>query len=250
MSGYDVVGDVHGCIDELRELLWALGYRVRGTRVSPPEGRRLVFVGDLVDRGPGVAEVLELVMRGVEAGYAQSVMGNHDRRLAWALTGQPVKVSGSLVTSLTQLSRQSERFRQQAGEFLSALPPRLSLAGGELLVVHAGDLPYAPEPERAEYNIAGRKTGRRDTLGLEERHDWVTPYRERALVVYGHTPTLQAQAQGRTLNLDTGCVYGGHLTALRFPEGELHSVPARRAYATGKRWRVLKRGQARARDGA
>lgn len=236
---YDIVGDVHGCADELRDLLGVLGYRLRKSDLTPPAGRQLIFVGDLVNRGPDTAGVLELVMRAADAGHARAVMGNHDRKLLRALGGQRVNASGPLAPSLQQLARRSRSFTAQVEDFLAELPPRLVLDGGRLLVVHAGDLPYAPDAERREYNVTGRKTGRRDALGLEERHDWVTPYRERALVVYGHTPVLEPQQRGRTLNLDTGCVYGGQLSALRYPELELLSVAARRAYATGKRWRVL-----------
>jgi len=235
----DVVGDVHGCSDELLALLAELGYRVRRGRLSGQEGRQLVFVGDLVDRGPGVAEVLELVLGAVEAGRAQSVLGNHDERLALALRGSPVKSSRSLVTSLTQLSRRPPAFRGQVAQFLLSLPLRLTFDEGRLLVVHAGDQPQAPPAERAAFNVSGGSTGRRDEHGIRERVDWVTPYRGGALVVYGHTPVLRPELRRRTLNIDTGCVYGGRLTALRYPERELVSVPARRAYASGARWRAL-----------
>lgn len=237
--GVDVVGDVHGCYDELLRLLGELGYRLRRGRLDGQAGRQLVFVGDLVDRGPGVAEVLELVMGAAESGVARSVLGNHDERLALALTGRPAKSSRSMLTSLTQLSRRPMAFRAQVAHFLLGLPPRLAFDHGRLLVVHAGDQPQAPPAERAAFNVSGGSTGRRDAYGVKERVDWVTPYGGEALVIYGHTPVLWPDQRRHTINIDTGCVYGGHLTALRYPEGELVSVPARRAYASGARWRAL-----------
>lgn len=235
----DVVGDVHGCYEELLALLDKLGYRVRRGRLDGQEERQLVFLGDLVDRGPGVAEVLELVMGAVRSGVARSVLGNHDERLAFALADRPVESSKSLVTSLTQLERRSKTFREQVAQFLLRLPPRLTFDEERLLVVHAGDQPQASPAERAAFNVSGGSTGRRDEHGVRERVDWVTAYQGGALVVYGHTPVLRPEQRGQTINIDTGCVYGGRLTAFRYPERELVSVPARQAYASGARWRAL-----------
>ena len=126
---YDIIGDVHGCFDELVDLLRRLGHRVDGKRLEVRPGRQVVFVGDLVDRGPKVAEVLELVMDAAGRGAALVVRGNHDDRLALYLRGWPIRSAGSIDSSLRQLSHRSVEFQQQVMDFLGSLPPRLLLAG-------------------------------------------------------------------------------------------------------------------------
>lgn len=236
---YDIIGDVHGCFDELVDLLRRLGHRVDGKRLEVRPGRQVVFVGDLVDRGPKVAEVLELVMDAAGRGAALVVRGNHDDRLALYLRGWPIRSAGSIDSSLRQLSHRSVEFQQQVMDFLGSLPPRLLLAGGELLVTHAGDVLTDDEALRAEFNVNSAKTGVVDRYGVKELVDWVADYAGEHFVVYGHETVLEPLRRARTLNLDTGCVYGGRLTALRFPEMELVSVPAHQAYATAKRWEAL-----------
>src|SRR5262249_55473651 len=127
---FDLIGDVHGCFDELHTLLTRLGYAIseqadvtRGPAytVRPPVGRKAVFVGDLVDRGPKVAEVLGLVMDMVEAGAALCVPGNHDDKLVRKYKGRDVQVTHGLAESLAQLDRQPEAFRERVLRFLDGL---------------------------------------------------------------------------------------------------------------------------------
>lgn len=236
---YDIIGDVHGCFDELVELLRLLGHSVSGKVLTTRSGRQVVFVGDLVDRGPKIAEVLELVMDAVNRDQALVVRGNHDDRLALYLRGWPIRSAGSIESSVEQLAHRSVEFTHQVMDFLGSLPPRLWLAGGELLVTHAGDILVDDEETRTEFNINSAKTGVIDDYGAKELVDWVSDYAGEHFVVYGHETVLEPLHRARTLNLDTGCVYGGRLTALRFPEMELRSVPAHRAYATSNRWQSL-----------
>ncbi|WP_412028399.1 metallophosphoesterase [Deinococcus yunweiensis] len=236
--GYDIVGDVHGCLDELLTLLDRLGYGWDGAVLTPPAGRQVVFVGDLVDRGPEVVGVVRLVMGGVQSGAALSVRGNHDERLARALAGEAVKGSASLDVSLAQLARVSARRRDDLRRFLAALPARLELDGGRLLVVHAGEQAGDPAT-REHFNVWGSGSKRVGQDGVKERVAWVGGYTGSALVAYGHTPVLAPEWHGHTVNLDTGAVFGGHLTALRYPERQTVSVPARRAYASTAHWRAL-----------
>lgn len=242
---YDIIGDVHGCFDELVELLRRLGHRVQGKRLEVQPGRRVVFVGDLVDRGPKVTEVLELVMDAAGRGDALVVRGNHDDRLALYLRGWPIRSAGSIESSLRQLSHRSLEFQQQVMDFLGSLPPRLLLAHGELLVTHAGDILTDDEAARAEFNVNSAKTGVVDEYGVKELVDWVAEYAGAHFVVYGHETVLEPLHRARTLNLDTGCVYGGRLTALRYPEMEVVSVAAHGSYATAKRWEALQGGRPR-----
>jgi len=239
---FDIVGDVHGCLDELLELLGALGYEVTrveredgpGFDVRPPEGRTLVFVGDLVDRGPDTPGVLRLAMDMVEGGRAICVPGNHDMKLQRALQGRKVTVAHGLAESLEQLGAETDAFRERVQAFLDGLVSHYVLDGGRLVVAHAGlkeRLQGRASRRVRSFALYGETTGETDEFGLPVRHDWAVEYRGDATVVYGHTPVPEALWLNQTINIDTGCVFGGRLTALRYPERELVSVPARKTWA-------------------
>jgi hypothetical protein len=225
-----VVGDVHGCHVELVHLLRELGYSPEGVH---PEGRKVAFLGDLVDRGPDTPGVLRLVMAMVAAGTAISVRGNHEEKLVRALKGHDVHVGHGLEHSLDQLARETPRFRAEVLEFCDSLVPHYVLDGGKLVIAHAG-LPeryHGIESARTRaLALWGIHTGKYDARGFPVRHPWARDYRGAAMVLYGHTPIEEPEWVNGTLCLDTGCVFGGSLTALRYPERELVSVPARRAW--------------------
>ena len=232
---FDIVGDVHGCHAELVALLRELGWAVNedGTDAEHPEGRMAVFVGDLVDRGPATPAVLRLVMNLVEAGRAMCIPGNHENKLGRALAGRNVKVSHGLAESLDQLAAEPEEFRTEVAQWIDGLVSHAVLDGGALVVAHAG----LPEPMHGRssgavraFSLYGDTTGETDELGLPVRYPWANDYRGRAAVVYGHTPVPQPGWVNGTICIDTGCVFGGRLTALRWPERELVSVPAERMY--------------------
>jgi len=232
---FDIVGDVHGCGDELDALLDALGYAPGADGVRRhPGGRRAVFVGDLVDRGPRVAHVLKTAMAMVEAGAALAVPGNHDVKLVRALRGRNVQVRHGLETSLEDLSGETPEFRARVADFLDGLVSHYVFDDGRLVVAHAG-LKEAYQGRSSgrvrEFALYGDTTGEADELGLPVRRDWAAEYRGRAAVVYGHTPVARPTWVNNTVNIDTGCVFGGALTALRWPERELVQVPAARACA-------------------
>lgn len=235
---FDFIGDVHGCLPELRELLTRLGYRLEGETVAPPPGRTAVFLGDLVDRGPDSAGTLRLVMNMVRAGAALCVPGNHDEKLGRALSGRAVRTLHGLEATLAQLAAAGPGFRAEVRAFLDGPVSHLVLDGGRVVAAHAG------LPERYHGRVSGRVRafalygdvdGRRDELGLPVRGDWAQAYRGTATVVYGHTPVLRPRWVHRTLNIDTGCAFGGALTALRYPELDLVGVPARAQYAVPAR---------------
>ena len=231
---FDIVGDVHGCFDELVALLRKLGYEVEGTRVSHPQGRKVVFLGDLVDRGPEIAQVLELAIRMVEEGRALCVPGNHEVKLVRALQGKKVQRTHGLEETLGQLEKAPEELRKRVKEFADALISHYVLDGGRLVVAHAGmkeEMAGRASGAVRQFAIYGETTGETDEFGLPVRWDWATDYRGEAMVIYGHTPVPQAEWLNSTINIDTGCVFGGALTALRYPEKELVSVPAAREYA-------------------
>ncbi|MFB8239994.1 polynucleotide kinase-phosphatase [Kitasatospora purpeofusca] len=236
---FDLVGDVHGCRSELETLLGRLGYRLvrdaagRPVDAVPPAGRTAVFVGDLVDRGPDTPGVLRLVMGMVAAGHALCVSGNHELKVARALDGDRVTLSYGLRESMEQLGAEPAEFRAEVREFVRGLADHYLLDGGALVVCHAG------LPERYHGRSSGRvrshalyggTTGETDDYGLPVRQAWAEEYRGRPLVVYGHTPLPVASFLHNTVCLDTGCVFGGALTALRYPERELVRVEAERRW--------------------
>lgn len=228
---FDIIGDVHGCWAELQDLLQALGWQLDPLR--HPEDRKLVFVGDLVDRGPQPAEVLRFVMSAVQADKAICVPGNHDIRLARALRGDKVSPSHGLKETLEQLSGESDDFRSEVAEFLRGLVSHAMLDDGKLCVAHAGlveEMQGRGSPAVREFCLYGETTGEIDEFGLPVRYQWANDYRGKAMVVYGHTPVPEPVWINHTIDIDTGCVFGGKLTALRYPERDLVSVPARATY--------------------
>lgn len=226
---FDIVGDIHGCASELETLLGKLGY-VDGTH---PEGRTAVFVGDLVDRGPDTPGVLRRVMSMVGSGDALCVPGNHENKLGRYLKGRKVQHTHGLAETIEQLDAQSDAFRSSVREFVDGLVSHYVLDGGRLVVCHAG------LPEKYHGRTSGRvrshalygdTTGETDEFGLPVRYPWAEDYRGRAAVVYGHTPVPTATWLNNTICLDTGAVFGGKLTALRWPERELVDVPAEQVW--------------------
>lgn len=240
---FDIIGDIHGCFEELVELLAGLGYTIerssngdgdRNITAKPPAGRKAVFLGDLVDRGPNIPDVLRLVMSMVGEGTALCVPGNHDIKLMRKLRGKDVQITHGLADSLSQLAKESPEFVKQVGNFLDELVSHYLLDDGKLVVAHAGmkeQMQGRGSGKVRDFALYGETTGETDEFGLPVRYNWAAEYRGRASVVYGHTPVPQAEWLNRTINIDTGCVFGGSLTALRYPEKELVSVRARATYA-------------------
>ncbi|MGB3799238.1 MAG: polynucleotide kinase-phosphatase, partial [Lewinella sp.] len=239
---FDIIGDIHGCYDETVELLEQLGYTIRrvpdrkehfGLEVSHPQGRQAIFLGDLVDRGPNSPDVLRLVMSMVKDGVAWCVPGNHDLKLQRKLSGKKVTVNHGLAETLEQLDGESSRFRDDVRDFLYGLISHYVFDDGKLVVAHAGlreEMQGRGSGAVRAFCIYGETTGEIDEFGLPVRHDWAAEYRGKAKVVYGHTPVPEAEWLNRTIDIDTGCVFGGKLTALRYPEEELVSVPAKKVY--------------------
>ncbi len=231
---FDIIGDVHGCYDELALLMAELGYQIEGGTVTPPEGRKAIFLGDLVDRGPKIPQVLKLVMGMVAAGTAICIPGNHDVKLKRALDGKNVRITHGLGDSLAQLEAEPPEFREQVRQFIDGLVSHYVLDDGHLVVAHAGmreDMAGRASGKVREFALYGETTGETDEFGLPVRYNWAADYRGQAMVVYGHTPVPEPEWLNKTINIDTGCVFGGALTVLRYPEAELVSVDALHTYA-------------------
>ncbi|MEN1704628.1 MAG: polynucleotide kinase-phosphatase [Planctomycetota bacterium] len=246
---FDIIGDVHGCFDELTELLESLGYRI-GRTAGAPEGdwsvtppavseagepeRKLLFLGDLVDRGPKSPAVLRLVKRVVAEGKGYCVPGNHDVKLMRKLNGKNVQLTHGLAETMEQLDGESPEFLEEVRKFIDSLVSHYVLDDGKLVIAHAGlkeDMQGRGSGKVREFCLYGETTGETDEFGLPVRYNWAAEYRGRAMVVYGHTPVPDADWLNGTICIDTGCVFGGKLTALRYPERDLVSVDAKAVYA-------------------
>jgi protein phosphatase len=249
---FDFIGDVHGCAGELEALLEMLGYVKRPApplawqtypwRYAHPAGRKALFVGDLVDRGPRILDTLQLAFNMVTAGNALTVPGNHDDKLMRWLKGRPVKVAHGLdntVAEIEALPREIQpEFRRRILEFFEVLPSHYVLAGDKLALAHAGikaRMLGRTAGRVRDFTLYGETSGETDEFGLPVRYNWAAEYQGDTMIVYGHTPVIDAEWENKTINIDTGCVFGGKLTALRYPEMELVAVPARRTYSPPKR---------------
>ncbi len=230
---FDIIGDVHGCRYELDALLTRLGWQVRDDGATHPDGRTAVFLGDLVDRGPDTPGVLRLVMGMVAAGTALCVSGNHEAKLLRKLRGRQVRMAHGIVETLDQLAEHPPSFVDSVTTFLDGLISHYVLDGGRLVVAHAGlkEAYHGRASGRVRaFALYGDTTGETDEYGLPVRYPWANDYRGSATVVYGHTPVPDPEWVNNTICIDTGAVFGGTLTALRYPERELVSVPARETY--------------------
>lgn len=234
---FDIIGDVHGCYDELEVLLQQLGYTItshpNGTTAAHPQNRKAIFVGDLVDRGPRTPDVLKLVINMVQDGTAMCVAGNHDVKLMRKLKGRDVRITHGLAESLQQLEPHPDEFKTAIVKFIDGLIGHYVLDEGNLVVAHAG-LKEAYQGRSSsrvrDFGLYGETTGETDEYGLPIRYNWAQDYRGKAMVVYGHTPVPEPEWLNKTVCVDTGCVFGGKLTALRYPEREFVSVDAAQTY--------------------
>ncbi|WP_431711554.1 polynucleotide kinase-phosphatase [Glutamicibacter uratoxydans] len=232
---FDVIGDVHGCLTELVQLLQLLDYTLthddsgKPVDAHHPEGRRVIFVGDLIDRGPDSAGVLRLAMGMVNSGNALAVPGNHEHKLVRALRGQKVTLKHGLEQTLQELEAAGPEFTAQVKKFCDSLVSHLVLDDGKLVIAHAGLIEKyhgrASGRVRA-FALYGQVTGETDEYGLPVRYPWAKDYRGEAAVLYGHTPVTEVAWINNTACLDTGCVFGGQLSAMRYPEREVVAVDA------------------------
>lgn len=230
---FDIIGDIHGCYDELTALLEKLGYRENNGTISHPDGRKIAFLGDLCDRGPKNIGVLKLVMDMVKSGNAIAVPGNHDVKMLKYLLGKNVQMTHGLDKTVAELEAESEDFRSEVKEFLDSLVSHYVLDDGRLVISHAGiKQEYIGRGSMRVRNFClyGETTGETDEYGLPVRLDWAADYRGKATIVYGHIPQNEVQAVNGTYCIDTGCVFGGRLTAFRYPERECVSVKAFEQY--------------------
>jgi len=238
----DIIGDIHGCFLEFTELTKKLGYDW-GTGIPlHPENRLLGFVGDLTDRGPLSLKVIDIVWRLViEQKKAFYTPGNHCNKLYRYFLGNKVQVTHGLETTVAEYQslykKDQPSIRKKFIELYEKAPLYLVLDGRKLVIAHAGikkTLIGRKDSEVKKFVLYGDITGEKHQDGSPVRLDWAKDYDGDACIVYGHTPVKEPRVINHTYNIDTGCVFGGRLTALRYPGMEIVSVPSTMPYVEAK----------------
>ena len=230
---FDIIGDIHGCCDELELLLDKLGYIKTNGVYSHPDGRKAAFLGDFCDRGNRNADVLRLVMDMVKSDNAIAVPGNHDVKLLKYLRGKNIAMTHGIDKTIAEIEAQGDLFKSEAAEFIDSLISHYVLDDGRLVISHAGlkqEYIGRGSARVREFCLYGETTGETDSFGLPVRLDWASDYRGRATIVYGHIAAKDVKSQNSTYCIDTGCVFGGKLTAYRYPEREIVDVDALQQY--------------------
>lgn len=232
---FDLIGDVHGCLTELERLLERLEYEFEDDVWCHPEGRTAIFLGDVVDRGPQVPEVIVEVSEMVRQGSGLYVPGNHDERFAAFLAGEDLQLAYGLEQTVDQLADLDGSARADAlerfWEMYNQAPPYLWLDDGRLVAVHGGleePMIGSFDAQIWQFCLMG-KIAMEASFGIR-RVEWAGDYGGEALVAYGHTPCARAAFLNNTINLDQGCVFGGALSALCYPERSVVTLRAARPY--------------------
>ncbi|WP_318615919.1 bis(5'-nucleosyl)-tetraphosphatase PrpE [Sporosarcina sp. YIM B06819] len=239
---FDIIGDIHGCFDEFLSLIQKLGYTMQGGIPTHSEGRHLAFVGDATDRGPDSLKILQLLFNMQDANALYYSPGNHCNKLYRFAKGNNVQLAHGLETTVAEINaltkEQRKQFLHRYRQFYEALPLYQTLNNGELIIAHAGiseKLIGAPYSEKVRvFVLFGDITGEKLPDGKPVRRDWAKHYNGQAYIVYGHTPVKEARFLQHTVNIDTGCVFGGKLTALRYPEMDVVSVPSLQPFQADK----------------
>lgn len=228
----DIIGDIHGCYIELKKLTLCLGYTwINGMPVHPD--RVLGFVGDLTDRGPHSLSVIETVWRLWKNHKAYYVPGNHCNKLYRYFLGRNVKIAHGLETTVAELNsvspKEENHHQKMFMELYENAPLYHVLDKGKLVIAHAGikeEMIGKTNKAIKTFVLYGDITGEILPDGMPVRRDWAKSYKGKPFIVYGHTPVLAPRMAGNTINIDTGAVFGGALTAFQYPEMATVSVPS------------------------
>jgi protein phosphatase len=233
MLKIDIIGDIHGCYKELLELTTLLGYQWKTGIPVHPEGRKLGFVGDLTDRGPQSIKVIEIIYELVQKDLAYYVPGNHCNKLYRFFLGNKVQISHGLETTVAEFEalskKEQQRIKRSFVQLYENAPLYRILDHHKLIMAHAGiseELIGKQNSRVKTFVLYGDITGEKHPDGSPIRNDWALEYKGKPLIVYGHTPVKEVRKVGNTFNIDTGAVFGGKLSSLRYPECEVVSVPS------------------------
>jgi diadenosine tetraphosphatase ApaH/serine/threonine PP2A family protein phosphatase len=237
----DIIGDIHGCYEELLSLMSKLGYKKRENTFQHIDNRQLAFVGDLTDRGPNSVEVINLVSALVESGQAYYCPGNHCDKLYRYFLGRKVQTTHGLETTVAELQalpkKDFQHIRHQFMTLVEHSPLYHVLDDKKLVIAHAGirsDLIGKVNKRVKTFVLYGDITGETNPDGTPVRRDWAKHHQGKEWIVYGHTPVKQPRFIHQTVNIDTGCVFGGALTALQYPEMNIIQVPSSQPYVEEK----------------
>lgn len=238
----DIIGDIHGCFSELQELTKKLSYSWESGVPIHPQDRKLAFVGDLTDRGPESLKVIEVIYELViNRKKAYYTPGNHCNKLYRYFLGNRVQISHGLETTVAELEAlkggEKQRVREMFIKLYEQNPLYLNLDDGKLVIAHAGirEDDIGKDPSKVKtFVLYGDITGEKHPDGSPVRRDWAKKYRGKATIVYGHTPVPKPRIIHNTYNIDTGAVFGGSLTALRYPEMAIVSVPSTMPFVAEK----------------
>jgi diadenosine tetraphosphatase ApaH/serine/threonine PP2A family protein phosphatase len=230
----DIIGDIHGCLPELEALFTKMGYEWKDGLPYHPDERTPVFVGDLADRGPASIECIRLAYRLViEKKQALYVPGNHCDKLYRFFQGNPVQETHGLETTTAEYRElpfdQQEIVKEEFLTLVDESPLYHVIPEVNAVIAHAGikgeDIGNRNKRIKT-FVLYGDITGEKLPDGRPVRRDWAQHYTGDRWIVYGHTPTKEPRFVNKTVNIDTGCVFGGHLTAFRLPEEEIVQVPS------------------------
>ncbi|WP_026690160.1 bis(5'-nucleosyl)-tetraphosphatase PrpE [Alteribacter aurantiacus] len=238
----DIIGDVHGCYDEMIALLKKTGYSVGDDELlSSPEGRKLAFLGDLTDRGPNSVGVLRFAIKNWKEDRILYCPGNHCDKLYRYFLGRNVQQKHGLETTVEELKSLNKKEYTFISEGFKRMvensPLYLTLDEGKLVVAHAGirgDLIGKTNKKVKTFVLYGDITGETHADGRPVRRDWAKAYTHDTFVIYGHTPVNEPRFLNHTVNIDTGCVFGNRLTLLRWPEKKIVDVPSEQPFVEEK----------------
>lgn len=234
----DIIGDIHGCYEELLELLEVLGYKNKGSQWVHPDKRKLVFIGDLMDRGPSSLKVIELVYQLVTKDkIANYIPGNHCDKLYRYFLGNNVKIQHGLETTVEEYEALNKKeqvaIRNKMIRLYEQAPLYLEIPEVNVVIAHAGikeSLIGRYDKKVKTFVLYGDITGEKLPDGRPVRRDWAKQYTGERWIVYGHTPVLEPRFVNKTVNIDTGCVFGNKLTAFRLPEEKIISVASKQPF--------------------
>jgi protein phosphatase len=237
----DIIGDIHGCLNELHDLTVKLGYSWDSGIPIHKGDRVLGFVGDLTDRGPESLKIVDIIYRLVKEKKAFYTPGNHCNKLYRYFLGNKVQIAHGLETTDAEYKaldkKNQQNIRQKFIELYESAPLYLVLDDRKLIIAHAGikqEYIGRSDSKVKTMVLYGDITGEKHPDGSPVRLDWAKNYHGDVCIVYGHTPVKEPRIINNTYNIDTGAVFGGKLTALRYPEMEVVSVPSTMPYIEEK----------------
>lgn len=237
-KGLDVIGDIHGCMDEWLLLLEKLGYKQSADDLyRHPEGRKILSLGDIMSRGPRSLDSLLFFEAHIKAGLAYMIDSNHGWKIARWLDGRKVTLAHGdelVEEEFLEYERQhgslaTNRLKERIKNMLLDAPSHYVIRdqGSPMAVaVHAGirdDYIGNHSPKIADYCRYGPVVGVQRN-GKPKRGDWTIHHHSPELIIWGHDPRPVAVEMQRTVNIDQGAVFGGDLTALRLPSKEIVQV--------------------------